>query len=84
MLPSRPSFAIGMNVFGEVWTTDKSLNSSGTCSRGQTPRSNTPRYVQGVEAKLEEHKRVVTMFKQVTKYNVQMTNIFLRLFRYGY
>jgi len=34
MLLLRPSFAVGMNVFGEVWTTNKSLVSSGTSSRG--------------------------------------------------
>jgi hypothetical protein len=35
--------------------------------------------VQGVEAKLDEHKRIITMFQQIAKYNVHMKNIFLRL-----
>jgi hypothetical protein len=34
MLPSKPSYAIDMNVFGEVWTTHKSLGSLGTSSKG--------------------------------------------------
>jgi hypothetical protein len=52
-----------MNVLGEVWIAHRSLNSSGTSSGGQTPRFNTPRYVQGVEAKLDEHRRTTIMFK---------------------
>jgi hypothetical protein len=35
--------------------------------------------VQRVEAKLGEHKRATIMFKQTDEYNVQMTNILLRL-----
>ncbi len=35
--------------------------------------------MQGVEVELDEHKRTTTMFKQATKYSVQMTNILLRL-----
>ncbi len=35
--------------------------------------------MQGVEAKLDEHKKVATMFKQVIKYNVHMKNILFRL-----
>jgi len=34
MLPSRLSFTIGTNVFGEIWTAHKSLSSSGTSFRG--------------------------------------------------
>ncbi len=79
MLSSRPSFATCMNVFGEVWTTHKNLGSSSTSSKGQTPRFHTLRFVQGMETKLDEHKKATTMFQQVIKYNVQMTNIFLRL-----
>ncbi len=52
-----------MNVFGEVWTTHRSLDSSNTSSRGQTPRFNIPRFVQGVEEELDEHRRITTMFK---------------------
>ncbi len=47
MLPLRPSSTTRMNVFGKVWTTCRSLDSSGTSSKGQTPRFNTPRFVQG-------------------------------------
>jgi len=57
-----------------------SLDSSGTSSRGQTPRLNTPHYVQRVEVELDEHKIIVIMFKHVVEYNVHMTNILLRLF----
>jgi hypothetical protein len=57
-----------------------SLDSSGTNSRGQTPRFNTPHSVQRVEVELDEHKRIVIMFKHVVEYNVHMTNILLRLF----
>jgi hypothetical protein len=42
-------------------------------------RHNTLGFVQGVEAKLGEHKRITTMFKHVIEYNVHMTNILLRL-----
>ncbi len=56
-----------------------SLNSLGISSKGQTPRFNTPGFVQGVEAKLDEHRKTIIMFKQALKYSVQMTNIFLRL-----
>jgi hypothetical protein len=52
-----------VNVFGEVWIAHKSLNSSSTSSKGLTPRFNTLGYVQRVEVKLDEHKRVATMFK---------------------
>ncbi len=80
MLPSRPSLATNINVFREVQTTHRSLGSSGTNSNGQTPRFHTPRFVQGMEVKLDDHKIVATMFQQVAEYNVQMTNILLRLF----
>jgi hypothetical protein len=42
-------------------------------------RHNTLGFVQGVEAKLDEHKRIATMFKHVIEYNVHMTNILLKL-----
>jgi hypothetical protein len=79
MLSSKPSFTTSMNVFREAWTAHKSLGSLGTNSKGQTPRFHTLRFVQGIEAKLDEHKRTITMFQQVAKYNVQMTTILLRL-----
>jgi hypothetical protein len=63
MLALKPSFTIGMNVFGEVWTTYKSIGSLSTSSRGQTPRFHTQRFVQGIEAKLDEHIRAVIMFQ---------------------
>jgi hypothetical protein len=34
MLPSRLSFAIGMNVFGKIWIAHWSLDSLGTSSKG--------------------------------------------------
>ncbi len=80
MLPSRPSSTTNMNVFGEVQTPQKSLGSSSTSSKGQTPRFHTLWSVQGIEAKLDEHKRVIIMFQHVAKYNVHMTNILLKLF----
>jgi hypothetical protein len=45
MLPSKPSFIIGMNVFREVWTAHMSLDSLGTSPRAQTPRFNTLGFV---------------------------------------
>jgi hypothetical protein len=36
--------------------------------------------VQGIEPKLDEHRRAATMFQHATKYNVHMTNILLTLF----
>jgi hypothetical protein len=68
-----------MNVFGEVWTAHKSLGSSCTSSRGQTLRFNTPRSMQGLKVELDEHKKTTTMFQDAMEYNVQMTNILLRL-----
>jgi hypothetical protein len=62
MLPSRPSFATSMKVFGKVWTAHRSLSSLGTSSKGQTPRFHTLGFVQGIEVELDEHRRVVTMF----------------------
>jgi hypothetical protein len=56
MLPSRPSSTIGMNVFGEVWTTHKSLGSLSVSSKGQIPRFYTLRSMQRMEVKLDEHK----------------------------
>jgi len=66
MLPSKPSFAIGTNVFGGIWTAHKSLGSLGTRSRGHTPRFHTPRYVQRMEVNLDEHRRIPSMFQQAT------------------
>jgi hypothetical protein len=66
MLPSKPSFTTSTNVFGEIWIAHKNLGSSCTSSKGQTPRFHTPGFVQGIEAKLDEHKRVASMFQQVT------------------
>jgi hypothetical protein len=57
MLPLKSSSVTRMNVFGEVWTAHRSLGSSNMGSRGQTPRFHTPRFVQGIEAKLDEHIR---------------------------
>jgi hypothetical protein len=62
MLLSRPSFAINTNVFGEIWTAHRSLSSLSTISRGQTCRFHTPRSMQGIEAKLDEHRRTTSMF----------------------
>jgi len=59
-----------MNVFGKIWTAHRSLSSSCTSSKGQTPRFHTLGNVQGIEAKLDEHKRATTMFQQEAKYNV--------------
>ncbi len=56
-----------MNVFREVYTTHMSLSSSCTSSKGQTLRFHTPRSMQGIEAKLDEHKRPTTMFQQAIK-----------------
>jgi hypothetical protein len=36
--------------------------------------------VQRKETKLDEHKKLVTMFQHVAKYSVQMINILLKLF----
>jgi len=62
MLPSRPSFTIGTNVFREIWTAHISLSSLGTSSRGQTPRFHTPRFMQGLEVDLDEHRKALVYF----------------------
>ncbi len=67
MPPSRPSSAIDSNIFGDIWTSRKSLGSSYTSSREQIPRFHTPGSVQGLEAKLDEHRRVASMFQQAAK-----------------
>ncbi len=66
MLPSRPSFIIGTNIFGEIWTLHKSLSYSETSSKGQTHRFHTPRFVQGLEVDLDEHRGATRMFQHVT------------------
>jgi hypothetical protein len=66
MLHSRPSSTTCMNVFGEVWTAHRSLGSSNTSSKGQTPRFHTPGFVQGIEVELDEHRKIVTMFQHAT------------------
>jgi hypothetical protein len=63
MLPLRPSFETSMNVFKEVWTTHRSLGSSCISSRGQIPRFHTSTFMQGMEAKLDEHRKAATMFQ---------------------
>jgi hypothetical protein len=63
MLPSRPSSTTSMNVFGGVWIAHINLGSLGTSSKGQTPRFNIPRSVQGLELELDEHRRATTMFR---------------------
>jgi len=50
-----------------------SLGSSSTSSKGQISRFHTPRFMQGIEAKLNEHMKVVVMFQQATKYIIQCT-----------
>jgi hypothetical protein len=35
--------------------------------------------ILGLEANSDEHRRVVSMFQQATKYSTQMTNIILGL-----
>ncbi len=80
MMPSRPSFVTKTDFFGYIQTSHKSLGSSNTSSRGQTPRFHTPGSIQGLEAKLDEHRRAANMFQQVIKYNTQMTNILLNFF----
>jgi hypothetical protein len=75
MLPSIPSFAIGTNIFKEIWIAHRSLGFLGISSRGQTPRFHTPKYVQGLEVDLDEHRKATTMFPIGNK--VQCTNDFL-------
>jgi hypothetical protein len=62
MLLSKLSSTTRINIFGEFCTTHISLGSSCTSSRGQTNRFHTLEFVQGIEADLDEHRRVVTMF----------------------
>jgi hypothetical protein len=38
--------------------------------KGQTVKSHTPRSMQRMEAELDKHKRVVTMFQHVAKHSV--------------
>jgi len=80
MLPSRPSFAIGTNIFGDIWISHKSLDYFDISSRGQTPRFHTLGSIQGLEIEMDEHRRTTSMFQHATKYNTHMTNILLRLF----
>jgi hypothetical protein len=63
MLPSRPSFTTCTNVFGKIWIAHRSQGSEGTSSKGQTPRFHTPKFVQGLEVNLDEHRRTVIMFQ---------------------
>ncbi len=79
MLPSRPSFVTRTNIFGEIWTTHNNLGFSCISSKSQTFRFHTPRFMQKLEANLDEHKKVAGMFQHVAEYNVQMNNILLRL-----
>ncbi len=62
MLPLRPTSATCMNVFGEISTAHRSLGSLGTSSKGQTPRFHTLGSVQRIEVRLDEHRKVATMF----------------------
>ncbi len=66
MLLSRPSSATGTNVFGKMQIAHKSLGSSRTNSKGQTPSFHTPRSKQGIEVELDEHKRTASMFQEAT------------------
>jgi hypothetical protein len=79
MLLSKPSSTIGTNIFGEIWTTHRSLGSSSTSSKGQIPWFHTPKFSQGLEADLDKHRRTTSMFQHATKYSVQMTNIMFKL-----
>ncbi len=63
MLPSRPSFAIGTNIFKEIWTAHRSLGSLSISSKRQTLRFHTPKFVQGLEVDLDEHRKVAIMFQ---------------------
>jgi hypothetical protein len=70
MLPSRPSFVTRTNIFGEIWTTHNNLGFSCISSKSQTFRFHTPRFMQKLEANLDEHKKVAGMFQHVAEYNV--------------
>jgi hypothetical protein len=80
MLPSKLSPITRTNIFGKIWPTHKSWSSLSTSSKGQTLRFHTLKSIQGLEIDLDEDRRVPTMFQQVVKYNVQMTNILHKLF----
>jgi hypothetical protein len=75
MLPSRPNFSIGINIFGDIWTSHRSLRFSNTSSRGHIPIFHTLGPLQGLETKLDEHRRATNMFQQTIEYSTQMTNI---------
>jgi hypothetical protein len=45
MLPSRLSSTIETHIFGNIWTSHKSLGFLYTSSKGQTPKFHTPRFV---------------------------------------
>ncbi len=77
MLPSKPSSSIGINSFGDIQTSHKSLDIG---FRGQTPRFHTPRSIQGLEVELNEYRKGINMFQQVAKYNTQMTSILFKFF----
>jgi len=62
MPPSRLGSTIGTNIFGDIWTSHRSIGSLNTVSRGQTLRFHTLGFVQGLEAELDEHKRVTLWF----------------------
>ncbi len=63
MLPLKPNSTIKTNIFGDIWTSQKTVGSSNTNSMKQTPRFHTPRFIQGLEANLDEHRKVTSMFQ---------------------
>jgi len=69
MLLSKLSFVTRTNIFGDIWTSHISLGSLNTSFRGQTFRFHTLGSLQGLEAELDEHRKVATMFQHATKYN---------------
>ncbi len=76
MLPSRPNSAIETNIFGDIWTSHKSLGSSYIGYRGQTLSwFHTLGSLQGLEVKLDECRKTTSMCQHVAKYKTQMTNI---------
>jgi hypothetical protein len=80
MLPSRPSSAIGTNIFGDIWISHKSLSYFDISSRGQTPRFHTLGSIQGLEVEMDEHRKTTSMFHHATQYNTHMTIILFGLF----
>jgi hypothetical protein len=52
-----------------IWTSHKTLKSSYTSSKGQLPRFHTPRFVQGLDSKLDDHRRTTNMFRHALGYN---------------